>query len=48
MVLGLGAKAEVAWIEVRWPAPSQRVERFVGLRPGQYSVVVEGEGQAVR
>ena len=47
-VLGLGPASKVDWVEVRWPAPSLHTERFVALRAGQYSVVVEGEGTAVR
>lgn len=47
-VLGLGATAKVDWIAVRWPGPSTRVERFVGLKPGRYHNIVEGSGEPVR
>ena len=43
-VLGLGAASKADWVEVRWPKPSTRVERFV-LEPGKYHVVAEGTGK---
>ena len=45
-VLGCGSRP-LEWVEVRWPAPSTRVERFSGLKPDRYSTVVEGEGERV-
>ena len=41
-VLGLGAAVRADWVEVRWPAPSKRVDRFTRLPAGRYSTVVEG------
>ena len=46
-ILGLGTAERVDWVEVRWPAPSERVERFSGLKPDRYSTLVEGEGKRV-
>jgi len=46
-ILGLGAASHVEWVEVRWPAPSTRVEKFSGLKPNRYSTIVEGEGERV-
>ena len=46
-ILGLGGATKVAWVEVRWPAPSERTERYTGLPPDRYSMLVEGEGRAV-
>jgi hypothetical protein len=46
-VLGLGTAQRVDWVEVRWPAPSGRRERFDGLATGRYSTLVEGEGSPV-
>ncbi len=46
-VLGLGTAARLDWVEVRWPAPSGRRERFHGLATGRYSTLVEGEGSPV-
>jgi hypothetical protein len=45
-VLGLGKAAKLDWVEVRWPAPSRRVERFT-VPAGRYSTIVEGEGAVV-
>ena len=49
LVLGLGASASADWVEVRWPAPSTRVERFAGaaIAAGRYHALVEGEGTPV-
>jgi hypothetical protein len=46
-ILGLGPARGVEWIEVRWPAPSGRVERYFGLKPDRYSTLVEGQGEPV-
>jgi hypothetical protein len=43
-VLGLGTATKLDWLEVRWPAPSTRVERFTGLAIGKYTTIVEGSG----
>ena len=44
-ILGLGA-AELDWVEIAWPPPSSRVERFEGLAPNRYHQLREGQGQA--
>jgi hypothetical protein len=46
-ILGLGKAQRVDWVEIRWPRPSTRVERFHGLQPGRYQTLVEGEGEPV-
>ena len=43
-VLGLGTAPKVDWVEIRWPKPSGRVERFVNLPAGKYTEIVEGSG----
>jgi len=43
-VIGLGAAPALDWLEVRWPAPSTRVERLTGVPVDRYLRVVEGEG----
>jgi hypothetical protein len=43
-VLGLGTAAKVDWVEIRWPAPSRRIERFSELPVDRYSVIREGDG----
>jgi hypothetical protein len=44
VLFGLGDKAEVEKVVVRWP--SGKVEEFKGLKTGAYSTLREGEGSA--
>jgi hypothetical protein len=44
-VLGLGKGGKVEWVEIRWPKPSTRVERFDGLDQGRYHRIKEGTGK---
>ncbi len=46
-ILGLGRAGKADWVEIRWPAPSNRVERFVGLPINKYSLLEEGRGELV-
>jgi enediyne biosynthesis protein E4 len=43
-VLGLGAATKLDWLEIRWPLPSGRVERFTEVPLDRYLTVVEGKG----
>jgi enediyne biosynthesis protein E4 len=43
MVLGLGKRSKIDWLEIRWPQPSGRIERFTDLPTGRYITIVEGE-----
>ena len=43
-ILGLGKAGEVDWVEIRWPKPSERVDRFTGLALNKYLTIVEGKG----
>lgn len=43
-VLGLGQTARLDWLEIQWPAPSGKVERFTELPVDQYITIVEGKG----
>jgi hypothetical protein len=43
-VLGLGAATSVDWIEIKWPPPSGRVERFTDVPIDRYVTMVEGKG----
>ena len=43
-ILGLGTARHAEWVEVRWPAPSTRVERFSTLAHDAYTTLVEGSG----
>ena len=43
-VLGIGKADAVDWVEVQWPAPSKRKDRFTGLPTNRYVRIVEGKG----
>ena len=43
-VLGLGKAAKLDWLEIKWPAPSGKVERFTDVPIDKYSAIVEGKG----
>jgi enediyne biosynthesis protein E4 len=45
IVLGLGNRAKLDWLEVKWPLPSQAVERFTDLPVDRYITIVEGSGK---
>jgi hypothetical protein len=45
LVLGLGSGSKVDWLQVQWPQPSGRVERFQDLPVDRYITIVEGEGK---
>ncbi|HZR66762.1 MAG TPA: CRTAC1 family protein [Terriglobales bacterium] len=44
LVLGIGQRKKIDWIEVKWPLPSRRVERFTSLPIDQYTTLNEGQG----
>ncbi len=44
IVLGIGQRKKIDWIEVKWPRPVG-VERFTDLPIDQYITIVEGEGK---
>jgi hypothetical protein len=43
-VLGIGKRAKIDKLEIRWPQPSSRVETFTDLPIDRYITIVEGEG----
>jgi hypothetical protein len=45
MVLGLGQHMKLDWLEVKWPAPSGKIERFADLPIDRYITIVEGDGK---
>jgi enediyne biosynthesis protein E4 len=45
MVLGLGANTKVDWLEIKWPKPSERTERFADIPVDRYITIVEGQGK---
>jgi enediyne biosynthesis protein E4 len=44
MVLGVGLHTKVDELEIRWPSPSNRVEKFRDLLVDRYICIVEGKG----
>jgi hypothetical protein len=47
VVLGIGQRTKIDWVEIQWPQPSQLTERFENLPIDEYIVLTEGEGRAV-
>jgi len=45
VVLGIGPRTKMDWIEVKWPQPSGKTERFTDLPIDRYITIVEGEGK---
>lgn len=45
LVLGIGKRTHMDWVEVRWPQPSGLVERFSNVRVDRYIDLVEGQGE---
>jgi len=45
VVLGLGKRDKIDWLEVRWPEPSGKIERFNNLPVDRYITIVEGGGK---
>jgi hypothetical protein len=45
VVLGLGPRTKIEWMEVKWPLPSGLVERFTDLPVDRYITIVEGQGK---
>jgi hypothetical protein len=43
-VLGLGPATRLDWLEVKWPAPSTKVERLTEVPIDRYVRIVEGKG----
>jgi hypothetical protein len=43
-VLGLGRAAALDWLEITWPAPSLKTERFTNIPVDRYVTIVEGKG----
>jgi enediyne biosynthesis protein E4 len=48
VVLGLGPRHKVDWVEVKWPQPSGLIERFTNLEPDRYITLTEGQGNPLR
>jgi hypothetical protein len=46
LILGTGSRTKIDWVEVKWPSPSTRVDRFTRLPIDRYITIVEGKGIA--
>jgi hypothetical protein len=47
VVLGMGPRTNMDWVEVKWPQPSTLVERFIDLPIDRYLTLEEGKGKPV-
>ena len=45
IVLGIGKRSKIDWLEIKWPQPSGAVERFTELPIDRYITIVEGKGK---
>src|SRR6266576_3192711 len=45
MVLGIGKRTKLDWLEIHWPQPSGKVERITELPIDRYITIVEGTGK---
>jgi enediyne biosynthesis protein E4 len=44
MVLGIGRRTKIDWLEVKWPEPSGATQRFTDPPIDTYVTIIEGEG----
>ena len=44
IVVGLGKREKLEWLEVKWPLPGGKTERFANLPVDRYINIVEGQG----
>ena len=45
MVLGIGQRTKLDWIEIKWPRPSGVVQRFTDLPVDRYITIIEGQAK---
>ncbi|HET7442813.1 MAG TPA: CRTAC1 family protein [Terriglobales bacterium] len=45
IVLGIGKRPGIDWLEVTWPQPSGKTEHFTDLPINRYITIVEGQGK---
>jgi hypothetical protein len=45
VVLGIGKRPKIDWLEIKWPQPSGAVARFTDLPLNRYITIVEGAGK---
>jgi enediyne biosynthesis protein E4 len=44
LVLGLGKRTKIDWMEIQWPEPSGKTERYTELPIDRYITIIEGRG----
>ena len=44
VILGIGKAAKLDWVELKWPLPSGKTERFTEVPVDRYITIVEGKG----
>jgi enediyne biosynthesis protein E4 len=44
-ILGLGTATKLDWLEIKWPAPSNRKEHFTNVPIDRYVRIIEGRGK---
>jgi predicted NUDIX family NTP pyrophosphohydrolase len=45
-VLGLGAAKKIDWVEIKWPQPSGKIQKFADVPVDRYVTIVEGKALA--
>jgi hypothetical protein len=45
IVLGIGKRTKIDWLEIKWPRPGGTVERFTEVPIDRYITIVEGQGK---
>jgi len=45
VVLGIGAREKLDWLEIKWPLPSGKTERFTDLPIDRYITIIEGDSK---
>jgi hypothetical protein len=45
IVLGVGKRTKIDWLEIQWPQPSGKIERIADLPVDRYITIVEGTGK---
>jgi hypothetical protein len=45
LVLGIGKRTKIDWLEIKWPQPSGAVEPFTNVPVDRYVTIVEGQGK---
>jgi enediyne biosynthesis protein E4 len=45
IILGIGKRPKLDWLEIKWPQPSRAIERFTDLPIDRYITIEEGSGK---